>query len=358
MIANARWIGGLTGVLAIAVLAVFYATLPSAFGEVPRNLMLVAALALPLGFASSQFQSVLLGRQRVREYNFMEAMDRILSLGVAAVVLVMMGLGLPTLVLMTVVIAVVNYMAYHVVLWPASSRLLPDPGLIRSMGAFTGKAYVGSLLSFLVLRSDILLINGMLGPDATGLYSVAVRPIDFLLLLPAVSGTLLFPRIAATGGDRESAGFTAKVARHITFVMLVACASLAAVAWWVVPALFGSDYRGSVLPLWILVPGAFFVAVQSILGNDLAGRDYPRAILWIWSALLITNVGLNVLWIPRYGIAGAAASSTVAYTFSLVMMGRYWLKRFPEIRAADLIRLRPDELRDLVATLKRTMRRG
>jgi len=353
LIANARVIGALTGTLAVAALAVMYAGLPAVFGEVPRNLALVAALALPFGFASGQFQSVLLGRQRVREYNFMEAMNRVLSLVVAFVVLVLMGLGLPTLVVMTVVIALINYAVYQVVLWPQSARLAPDPGLMKSMSTFTGKAYLGTLLSYLVLRSDILLINAMLGPDPTGLYSVAVRPIDFMLLLPAVSGTLLFPRIAASGGDRESAQFTAMVARHIALVMLVACAVLAAVAWWVVPALFSSAYQGSVIPLWILLPGALCMAVQSILGNDLAGRDYPLAILWIWTALLITNVGLNVIWIPRYGIAGAAASSTVAYALSLLLMGRYWLKRFPEIRAVDLVRLRPGELRALTDTLRR-----
>jgi O-antigen/teichoic acid export membrane protein len=358
LIANARVIGALTGAAIVVVLAMLYALFPAAFGEVPRNLMLVAALALPLSFASSQFQAVLLGRQRVREYNFMEGMDRVLALAVAFVVLVMLGLGLPALIVMTVVTAAFNYLVYHAVLWPESARLRPDPGLARSMGRFTGKVYLATLLSFLVLRSDILLINGMLGSDPTGLYSVAVRPIDFLLMLPAVAGTLLFPRIAASGGDRQSAQLTATVARHVALIMLATCTVVAAVAWWVVPALFGAEYQGSVIPLWILLPGALCMSVQSILGNDLAGRDYPLAIVWIWTVLLVTNVGLNLIWIPRYGIAGAAASSTVAYALSLFLMGRYWLKRFPEVRAIDLLRITADELRSLGDTLTRPFRSG
>jgi O-antigen/teichoic acid export membrane protein len=111
-----------------------------------------------------------------------------------------------------------------------------------------------------------------------------------------------------------------------------------------------------VIPLWILLPGALCMAVQSILGNDLAGRDYPMAIVWIWTALLITNVALNLIWIPRYGIAGAAASSTVAYVLSLFLMGRYWLERFPEVRAIDLFLIRADDLRSLKETLTRPFR--
>jgi O-antigen/teichoic acid export membrane protein len=72
--------------------------------------------------------------------------------------------------------------------------------------------------------------------------------------------------------------------------------------------------------------------------------------------LLLVNVGLNLVWIPRFGIAGAAASSTAAYGLSLLLMGRYWLRRFPEIRAIDLLRLRTDELRALAGRIKQALR--
>jgi O-antigen/teichoic acid export membrane protein len=186
----------------------------------------------------------------------------------------------------------------------------------------------------------------MAGARDTGLYAVAVRPVDFLLMLPGVAGTLLFPRIAASEG-RESVQFTAKVARHISLIMGAACASLAAVAWWIVPLLFGAAYQDSVLALWILLPGVWCMGVQSILANDLSGRDYPRVLIGVWAVLLVTNVGLNLIWIPRFGIAGAAASSLVAYGMALVLIGRYWLKRFPEVRPSELFLPKFEELRAL-----------
>jgi O-antigen/teichoic acid export membrane protein len=357
LVANARWTGALSGVVFMVLLAVLYNLLPPVFGEVPRRLLLIAALALPLTFAGGQFQAVLLGRQRVREYNFMQAMDRVLLLAGATLVLVILGTGLEGLVLVTVAIAVIHYLVYHVVLWPASARLKPDFVLARSMGGFSGRAYVGTLLAYLVLRSDILLLSGMRGPEDTGLYAVAVRPVDFLLLLPAVAGTLLFPRIAARG-DRESARFTATVARHVALFMFVACSLVAAIAWWAVPLLFGAEYRASVPALWILLPGVWCMAVQGIVANDLGGRDYPMAILGIWTALLTTNVGLNVWWIPRFGIAGAAASSSIAYGLALFLMGRYWLRRFSEIRATELFVLRRGEWAALIGRVRQSLRTG
>jgi O-antigen/teichoic acid export membrane protein len=327
LIANARLTGAVSGIVVFVALALLYDRLPSIFGDVPRELLLIAALALPLTFAGAQFQAILLGRQRVRPYNFMEAMDRTLLLAGACIALVALGYGLRALVMLTVVLAAIHYTVYHVLLWPASARIQPDLALAKRMGGFSGRAYIGTLLAFLV------------------------RPVDFLLLLPAVAGTLLFPRIAASGG-RDSARFTATVSRHIAWFMALACAGLAAVAWWAVPLLFGAAYRDSVLPLWILLPGVWCMAVQGILANDLGGRDYPRAILGIWSVLLMTNVGLNLVWIPRFGMVGAAASSTVAYALSLLLMGRYWLRRFPEIRATELFRLESGELRRLLDRLR------
>jgi O-antigen/teichoic acid export membrane protein len=351
LVANARVTGAASGLLALVVLVGLYAWVPALFGEVPRDLVWIAALALPLTLAGGQFQAVLLARQRVRAYNFMEAMDRVLLLTGSVVALVILGLGLRALIVLSVVIAVVHWIGYHILLWPAAARLRPDPALARWMVGFSGRAYVAALLGFLVLRSDIVLLNAMRGSAETGLYSVAVRPTDFLLLLPAVAGTLLFPRIAARG-DRESARFTATVARHVTLFMAAACACLAAVAWWAIPAVFGAEYRASVVPLWILLPGVGCMAIEGILANDLGGRDYPPAIIGIWAVLLLTNVGLNLWWIPYLGMTGAAAASTVAYGLSLVLMGRYWLRRFPEIRVGELFLPAAGDLRMLLERLR------
>jgi O-antigen/teichoic acid export membrane protein len=352
LIANARLLGAGTGLLAVSVLFAIDRLFPALFGTVPLDLLMIAAFALPLSFASAQFQAILLGRQMIRRYNAAEVLDRLLLLVAAVVVLLVIGGGLRELILATLAVAVVQYLLFQLMLWPDSRRLRPDPGLLRRMAGFSGRVYVVTLLSYLVLRSDVLLINALRGAADTGLYAVAVRPVDFLLALPAVAGTLLFPRIAASE-DRASAGFTAKVARHVSLVMGLACVGLAAVAWWIVPLLFGAAYRDSVLPLWILLPGVWCIAVESILANDLAGRDYPKILIWIWTVLLGTNVALNILWIPRHGISGAAGASLVTYALSLVLVGRYWTRRFPEIPVADLFVLHADEWRDLFGRLIR-----
>ena len=75
----------------------------------------------------------------------------------------------------------------------------------------------------------------------------------------------------------------------------------------------------------------------------------------MWFVLLVVNVALNLLWLPWLGIAGAAASSTVAYVLSLGLMVRYWLRRFPEVRAVDLFVLRRGEWSTLPSRLRESL---
>jgi O-antigen/teichoic acid export membrane protein len=351
LLANARFTGLIAGAATILLLASIGFALPAALGPVPLSLLLLCAISLPFSLASAQFQGLLLGRRRVRDFNYMDVFDRLALLAGTLLLLPGLGRGVRALIALTVALALARYLAYHVMLQPDARRFTPDLPLLRRMAKFSVKAYVASLLSFLVLRSDIVLVSAMLGARATGLYSLSVQAADFLLILPGVIGTLLFPRVAAAH-DEESAHFTAKVCRHAAFAVGLACLATAAGSFWAIRLLFGPAYLGSAAPLLALLPGVWCMAVQLVLSNDLAGRDYPAFIITVWSVVLAVNVALNVVWIPRFGITGAAASSSVAYALALALMTRYWLRRFPAVRLRDLLVVRAGELREIPARVR------
>ncbi len=83
---------------------------------------------------------------------------------------------------------------------------------------------------------------------------------------------------------------------------------------WVVPFIFGEEYRPSVLPLQILtlwfVLTSFNMFLNALL--DYQGRAVRRAVNFVIT--MAFTIGLNLYLIPRYGAVGAAISTTVAYT--------------------------------------------
>jgi O-antigen/teichoic acid export membrane protein len=86
-----------------------------------------------------------------------------------------------------------------------------------------------------------------------------------------------------------------------------------AVAGWIVPLVFSSGYRGSVLPLRLLLPGTVAFSLQSVLSQYLAGRGRPRLVLVAWTAGAVLGIGADLFVIPAYGIAGAAVVSSLSY---------------------------------------------
>jgi len=356
LVANARLTGAVAGLAACAALFGLCRLAPRFLGAMPPSLLMLAALTMPLTFGSAQLQAILLGRRWIRSYSLLEALGRVLNLLASALVLLVLGLGLRSLVIATLLLALVQFVNYHVALWPDSRRLRPDLPLLLSLGGFSARAYLTALLTFLVLRSDIVLLNALRGPAETGVYSIAAQIADFMLLLPGVAGTLLAPRIAAHGDDPGSAGLTAAVCRHAVLAVTAVCVAVGAAAFWAVPLLFGPAYLPAVRALWILLPGVWGMALQYVLANDLSGRDFPAILPAAAAVALTVNVGLNLLWLPRYGFVAAAASSSIAYVISFMMIAGYWLRRFPEVRLADLFLLERDEWRGLAGRLRSAAR--
>ena len=357
LIAGARLTGALCGLTAMAVIGVTHRIAPAWFGAIPLELLLVAAFALPFSLGSAQLQAILLGRRRMRQFNMIEMINRLALLGGSACVLLLLHRGLPALVALTALLALLQWVVYHFLLWPDSSRLRPDLGLLRGMGAVSFRAYLTVLLYFLVLRSDILMINAMLDSRATGVYNVAVQGADALILLPALAGMILLPRIAADSSER-SAALTALLTRHIVFIMAFACLVTALACGWVVPALFGSAYGEATGALRVLLPGVFFISIQHVLHQDLSGRDYPWVLPAVWGIVLAINVALNALLLPRFGIRAAAFSSSVAYGAAALLLSRYWLARFPQLTLRDLLVLGAEERRALWGRMTRSVPRN
>jgi O-antigen/teichoic acid export membrane protein len=77
--------------------------------------------------------------------------------------------------------------------------------------------------------------------------------------------------------------------------------------------LFKKDFASSVIPLQVLLIGTVIRGcIAQPIGASLTGIGRPDLILKISGFIMITNVALNILLIPRIGITGAAIATTVS----------------------------------------------
>jgi O-antigen/teichoic acid export membrane protein len=101
-----------------------------------------------------------------------------------------------------------------------------------------------------------------------------------------------------------------------------------------IPVVFGRGYQSAVVALWLLSPGAVFLALNQVLANLLQGRGRPLVISVSEGVGAVCTVALLAILIPLYGIRGAAIASTVAYGIVTVFL-LVWLHRIRRVDAID-----------------------
>jgi O-antigen/teichoic acid export membrane protein len=188
----------------------------------------------------------------------------------------------------------------------------PDARLLRESLSFGVRAWGGGVFRFLNLRLDQLLMGFISTEAALGIYAVAVNASEVLLYLPTSAALALLPLVSSSD-VATGARLALRVFRALVVVTVATAATAAAVVPFLIPFLFGEAFRASILPFWLLMPGAIGLTALLVFSNALVGSLSPgRASLGPVSALA-TGVALDLVLIPRYGAAGAAAAASAAF---------------------------------------------
>lgn len=195
----------------------------------------------------------------------------------------------------------------------------PSVQLARRLMAYGFRAQLGSIALLLNARLDFALVGGMVGPSALGIYAVASRYAELLRLPALAMNYVLYPSYARQGGTVAAAKARAMIPR-IGWIPAAAAAPMALAAPVVLPLVYGSPFRASVVPAWILLLGLAGGGISGVISAFLSGDGRPGLNSAAIAAGLVATVALDLLLIPRFGVTGAAVASTVAYLTTAVVL--------------------------------------
>ncbi|HEU0299093.1 MAG TPA: polysaccharide biosynthesis C-terminal domain-containing protein, partial [Longimicrobium sp.] len=202
--------------------------------------------------------------------------------------------------------------------------------------AYSFPLFVGNLVQFLNYRLDIFFVKEMVSLRAVGIYTVAASLGQVLWLVPMALAQLVMRQVAAEGTGAPVLARVAEINRQCLYLGVAAAASLAAVARFALGPVFGAGFEASFGPLALLLPGIVLFAPTIILSAYLNGIHRQVVTTWVACGSLAATVALNLLLIPRIGVAGAAVASTASYTLSSVATVAFALRAAPGWSLADL----------------------
>jgi O-antigen/teichoic acid export membrane protein len=188
---------------------------------------------------------------------------------------------------------------------------MPGRRFVTHAFEFGWRSHLGAVVQYMQHRADVVLVMYFLPLRELGIYSLAVGLVELLWYVPQSVSQVLLPHIAGSSesdADSITSAFCrASIGAAALLSLLLAVASTIVVPW-LLPA-----FRAAVPAIWILLPGAVAASVFKVLSADLNGRGQPLKTLFPALAGLAFSVAGCLYAIPRYGLLGAAAVTSLSY---------------------------------------------
>jgi O-antigen/teichoic acid export membrane protein len=293
---------------------------------------------LPFSLISKYFTGILLGKFKIKEFNLIGLFTSLFNLVGVIFLLIFFNKGILSLILLSVLISISTCSIYIFLIGKLTNyKLSFRPEVFKKTTNFGIKGYFANIFGFLNYRLDMLLVNFFVGVTQVGYYSIAVGIAELMWFIPDSIQTILFPRVASRDSNSKQAEeMTAVLCRNTVFITSALCVGLAIFGRELIRILFGSVYLPSFMPLLILLPGVIATALGKVTASYLAGVGKPIFATYSSLATLIVNIMLNVLLIPKWGIAGAAFATSVAYMLDSSILLYAFLKT-SNIKLSDIL---------------------
>lgn len=326
IIVNSILVAGFGGVI---ISLGFYVLLPffqhQIFHDISSFNVLLAICAGPFLLLIYFLSHVLLSRNII-EFNIVSIFQFNSSLFFLPLFLFVLSLNLKGAVL-AYVVSIVLTAAISIIFVKRHARIhlnnIDLPLLIRSIN-FGSRAYLFHLAQALNYRIDLVIVAYYCSLTQVGYYSIAVAIAEVITRIPNSIALALFPILPSL--DKEEAGIlAAKACRHTLFIVFVGLFGLAFLGRILVVLFFGLRYTPVLAPLWWLFPGMLSISLFKVLLYYVTSEGKPEIGAYVSFISLLVTIALNIVLIPRFGIIGAAITSSISYTVGAVLLLGYFL---------------------------------
>lgn len=173
---------------------------------------------------------------------------------------------------------------------------------------------MATIVGLLYSLQDKFFIKFFLGEKEVGLYAVGIKLVIVLVVLPTIISNVFYPNLVSLYQKNQEKFEVYIIRLYIAFFLMGVALFLAYYVGsdLIIKLLFSAEYQDSARVLSVY--SAVFVVsfFQSLNNKVLILENLQRMIFYRAFLSLIVNGVLNLVFIPRYGIVGAAASTVIS----------------------------------------------
>ncbi|MDD7805931.1 MAG: flippase [Endozoicomonas sp. (ex Botrylloides leachii)] len=298
------------------------------FPAIPLSLLFISLLAFPLILYAAFNAAILQGLQDFRAFNASVLLPPIVSVIVVFITFYMLDMGIYGALTAYILGQLAASMAVFIFLKRHVAKEGPinidqdvdSATYYKAVIGYGSRAYLSNILAFINYKVDLFLVNLFLTPAAVGIYAIAVQIAEKLWMPSQAVSTVLFPKLS-TMSEQPVARLKLTNTAFLLVAAITTALSLLVVLMLhlFVTLIFGRAYLSIFPAFYWLLPGIVCWAGARIQSNCIAAWGKPEWNMYLSLVVLIINITGNILLIPRYGIIGAAAATSIAYVLDAIV---------------------------------------
>ena len=200
------------------------------------------------------------------------------------------------------------------------------------------------LMTSLNYRIDVLMLRQYvyISDAMIGIYSLGISLSDRIRLIPDTLKGVLVSKLAKGAPDSE----VAKVCRLGFWSSLVVCFLMILLGKWVIKILYGLEYAGAYGVIVITAAGALAISYFVLIAQyNIVNKRQKLNVLMLSIAILV-DIVFNLLFIPKWGIEGAAMATTLGNVVCGIVFIVYFCKH-TGIKATQMFLIQKSDI-DLI----------
>ena len=211
-----------------------------------------------------------------------------------------------------------------------------------------------SFIGFLIYtQTDKIMLGSMLGNEEVGIYSIAVNLMQVLAILITPIQVSIFPKMLELykKNYKEYYNFYFKLNTVVTQLYLFLSILSIIVVNFLFLKIFSYQYILAIPTYIILTISVFFKANGALQSTHVTIKNITKKIFYKTFIGIIINVILNYIFIKKYGVIGAALSTSITHFITLFVLD-FFIKEYREQAWIQLKSLNPIYLKTILKEYK------
>jgi len=211
----------------------------------------------------------------------------------------------------------------------SQTRWTFDSGTALNLLRDSWPLFLSGLAVIMYMRIDQIFIKWMMDSESVGQYAAAVRLSEAWYFIPMIISNSVFPAIL-NAKKTDMLLYHRRLGQLYSLMIGVAimiALPVTLTAPLIIKFLFGPEFIPASSALTILAWAGVFIFLGAANHKQMVCENFTKITLFRTSMGMVTNIILNSLLIPRYGITGAATATLISYAVATFAILSFQLTR-------------------------------